>query len=160
MCWHNACPENLFIFIFLEVDCQFFMISFDRFYTLYKWYYRCYASQVIWCMKGNQVAMEESSSDIPWRNRASDPVLSRDPFSSLMWVLFCLPYPFLSCEESLLSLVHVFYVVSIAQVCQCPLILYISNFNFPLVVPDPDNWNAGYNYILWNKSRQVEWTRN
>ncbi|KAM3736727.1 hypothetical protein ACB098_09G002400 [Castanea mollissima] len=63
----------------------------------------------------NQVAMEESNSDIQFWNRASDPVLSRDPFSSLMWVLFCLPYPFLSCEESLLSLVHVFYVVSIAQ---------------------------------------------
>lgn len=87
----------------------------------------------------NQVAMEISNSDIQFWNRASDPVLSRDPFSSLMWVLFCLPYPFLSCEESLLSLVHVFYVVSIAQVCQCHLILYVSNFNFPLVVPDPDN---------------------
>lgn len=73
------------------------------------------------CGQGNilhilkHVGMEESNPDIQFWNRASDPVLSRDPFSSLMWVLFCLPYPFLSCEESLLSLVQVFYVVSIAQ---------------------------------------------
>ncbi|XP_050384189.1 E3 ubiquitin-protein ligase PRT6 [Argentina anserina] len=53
--------------------------------------------------------------DIQFWSRASDPVLSRDPFSSLMWVLFCLPYRFLSCEDSLLSLVHVFYVVSVVQ---------------------------------------------
>lgn len=63
------------------------------------------------------VEMEETSPDTKFWNRASDPVLSRDPFSSLMWVLFCLPYPFLSCEESLLSLVHIFYAVSIVQVC-------------------------------------------
>ncbi|XP_048127654.1 E3 ubiquitin-protein ligase PRT6 isoform X2 [Rhodamnia argentea] len=49
-----------------------------------------------------------------WK-RAADPVLAHDPFSSLMWVLFCLPCPFLQCEESLLSLVHLFYVVSITQ---------------------------------------------
>lgn len=54
--------------------------------------------------------------DIQFWNRASDPVLARDPFSSLMWILFCLPYRFLSCEDSLLSLVHVFYVVSVVQV--------------------------------------------
>nr|XP_011466560.1 PREDICTED: E3 ubiquitin-protein ligase PRT6 [Fragaria vesca subsp. vesca] len=53
--------------------------------------------------------------DIQFWSRASDPVLARDPFSSLMWVLFCLPYRFLSCEDSLLSLVHVFYVVSVVQ---------------------------------------------
>ncbi|XWS59815.1 hypothetical protein CRYUN_Cryun08bG0154300 [Craigia yunnanensis] len=53
--------------------------------------------------------------DIQFWNRASDPVLARDPFSSLMWVLFCLPCPFISCEESLLSLVHIFYVVSVVQ---------------------------------------------
>ncbi|CAL5388291.1 unnamed protein product [Camellia sinensis] len=64
--------------------------------------------------------------DIQFWRRASDPVLSRDAFSSLMWVLFCLPSQFLSCEESFLSLVHIFYVVSIAQAiitycakCQC-----------------------------------------
>ncbi|KAF8105073.1 hypothetical protein N665_0163s0043 [Sinapis alba] len=49
------------------------------------------------------------------RNRASDPVLSHDPFSSLMWSLFCLPSPFITCEESLLALVHIFYSVSLVQ---------------------------------------------
>ncbi|KAK8532004.1 hypothetical protein V6N13_131353 [Hibiscus sabdariffa] len=53
--------------------------------------------------------------DIQLWNRASDPVLARDPFSSLIWVLFCLPCPFFSCEESLLSLVHLFYAVSVIQ---------------------------------------------
>ncbi|KAJ0235076.1 hypothetical protein HA466_0266960 [Hirschfeldia incana] len=48
-------------------------------------------------------------------NRASDPVLSHDPFSSLMWALFCLPSPFITCKESLLSLVHIFYSVSLVQ---------------------------------------------
>ncbi|KAL1195669.1 E3 ubiquitin-protein ligase PRT6 [Cardamine amara subsp. amara] len=58
-------------------------------------------------------------------NRASDPVLSHDPFSSLMWALFCLPFPFLTCEESLLSLVHIFHSVSVVQTviayCACRL---------------------------------------
>ncbi|XP_027071493.2 E3 ubiquitin-protein ligase PRT6 isoform X1 [Coffea arabica] len=49
-----------------------------------------------------------------WK-RASDPVLARDAFSSLMWTLFCLPSPFLSCEKSFVCLVHLFYVVTIAQ---------------------------------------------
>ncbi|KAK8708941.1 hypothetical protein V6N13_059976 [Hibiscus sabdariffa] len=53
--------------------------------------------------------------DIQFWNRSSDPILARDPFSSLMWVLYCLPCPFISCEESLLSLVHLFYVVSVVQ---------------------------------------------
>ncbi|MBA0830361.1 hypothetical protein Goarm_014899 [Gossypium armourianum] len=53
--------------------------------------------------------------DIQFWNQASDPILARDPFSSLMWVLFCLPCPFMSCEESLLSLIHLFYVVSVVQ---------------------------------------------
>ncbi|KAJ7961420.1 E3 ubiquitin-protein ligase PRT6 [Quillaja saponaria] len=61
------------------------------------------------------VQNEISSLDIQFWNRASDPVLAHDPFSSLMWLLYCLPYPFLSCETSLLSLVHVFYIVSVAQ---------------------------------------------
>ncbi|XP_065854552.1 E3 ubiquitin-protein ligase PRT6 [Euphorbia lathyris] len=53
--------------------------------------------------------------DLQFWNLAADPILAHDPFSSLMWVLFCLPHPFLSCEESLLSLMHIFYVVSVAQ---------------------------------------------
>ncbi|XP_038903784.1 E3 ubiquitin-protein ligase PRT6 isoform X2 [Benincasa hispida] len=53
--------------------------------------------------------------DIQFLSRGSDPVLAHDPFASLMWVMFCLPFPFLSCRESLLSLVHIFYLVSVAQ---------------------------------------------
>ncbi|CAI9783256.1 unnamed protein product [Fraxinus pennsylvanica] len=49
-----------------------------------------------------------------WR-RASDPVLAHDAFSTLMWILFCLPCPFLSCKDSYLSLVHVCYVVTVTQ---------------------------------------------
>ncbi|KAL3531814.1 hypothetical protein ACH5RR_005335 [Cinchona calisaya] len=73
------------------------------------------------CQKGNMHYILENSEtdtqypDIQFWKRASDPVLARDAFSSLMWTLFCLPSPFLSCEESFLSLVHVFYVVNITQ---------------------------------------------
>lgn len=63
------------------------------------------------------IDMEVSYPDIQFWNRASDPILAHDPFSSLMWVLFCLPYPFLSCEDSLLYLVHLFYAVTVVQVC-------------------------------------------
>ncbi|KAL2502824.1 E3 ubiquitin-protein ligase [Forsythia ovata] len=49
-----------------------------------------------------------------WR-RASEPVLAHDAFSTLMWILFCLPCPFLSCKDSFLSLVLVCYVVTITQ---------------------------------------------
>ncbi|KAJ4704674.1 E3 ubiquitin-protein ligase PRT6-like [Melia azedarach] len=59
--------------------------------------------------------MEVSYPDIQFWNRASDPILARDPFSSLMWILFCLPCQFISCKESLLSLVHIFYAVTVAQ---------------------------------------------
>ncbi|KAL2509527.1 E3 ubiquitin-protein ligase [Forsythia ovata] len=54
--------------------------------------------------------------DIQFWEHASEPVLARDAFSSLMWTLFCLPWPFLSCKESYLSLVHAFYVVNITKV--------------------------------------------
>ncbi|KAF8391861.1 hypothetical protein HHK36_022199 [Tetracentron sinense] len=53
--------------------------------------------------------------DIQFWKRASDPILAWDPFSSLMWILFCLPCPFLSSMESFLSLVHLFYVVCVTQ---------------------------------------------
>ncbi|GAV69454.1 zf-UBR domain-containing protein [Cephalotus follicularis] len=62
-----------------------------------------------------QVDVGVSYPDIQFWNRASDPILARDPFSSLMWVLFSLPSPFISCEVSMLSLVHIFYVVAAAQ---------------------------------------------
>ncbi|KAK1298843.1 hypothetical protein QJS10_CPB14g00607 [Acorus calamus] len=47
--------------------------------------------------------------------QAADPILAHDPFSSLMWVLFCLPHPFLSSIKSFISLVHLFYAVCVAQ---------------------------------------------
>ncbi|KAJ7950320.1 E3 ubiquitin-protein ligase PRT6 [Quillaja saponaria] len=78
------------------------------------------------------VGNEISSSDIQLWNRASDPVLAHDPFSSLMWLLYSLPYPFLSCEASLLSLVHVFYIVSVTQA----LILYCGKMQSNLSKPD------------------------
>lgn len=65
--------------------------------------------------------------DIQFWARASDPILARDAFSSLMWVLFCLPWPTLVCEESFLSLVHIFYAVTITQVVNTPI------FNRPQV---------------------------
>ncbi|KAH7866689.1 hypothetical protein Vadar_023643 [Vaccinium darrowii] len=61
------------------------------------------------------VETEVPYPDIQFWRRASYPVLCSDAFSTLMWVLFCLPSQFLSCEESFLSLVHLFYAVSIAQ---------------------------------------------
>lgn len=64
----------------------------------------------------NNIEKDVSYPDIQFWNRASDPVLARDPFSSLMWVVFCLPYPFLSCEDSLLHLIHVFFAVNVIQV--------------------------------------------
>ncbi|KAK9676609.1 hypothetical protein RND81_11G088300 [Saponaria officinalis] len=53
--------------------------------------------------------------DMQFWGQASDPVLTRDPFSTLMWILFCLPSPFLSSKESLLSLIHLFYGVAVSQ---------------------------------------------
>ncbi|XP_058109668.1 E3 ubiquitin-protein ligase PRT6-like isoform X2 [Magnolia sinica] len=53
--------------------------------------------------------------DIQFWKRAADPVLAHDPFSSLMWVLFCLPLPYLSSMEYFLSLVHLFYSVCVIQ---------------------------------------------
>lgn len=91
--------------------------------------YHFFVIFIVLCFPGNMlgflkhVHMEVASADIQFWNRASDPVLARDPFSSLMWVLFCLPCPFISCEASLLSLVHIFYVVSLVQVCSVTLLL-------------------------------------
>lgn len=61
------------------------------------------------------IGKEVSYSDVQFWNWVAEPVLAHDAFSSLMWALFCLPCPFLSCQDSLLSLVHVFYGVSVAQ---------------------------------------------
>lgn len=61
------------------------------------------------------IGKEVSYPDIQFWNWVAEPVLARDAFSSLMWALFCLPHPFLFCQDSLLSLVHVFYGASVAQ---------------------------------------------
>ncbi|GAB2230146.1 hypothetical protein Drorol1_Dr00014403 [Drosera rotundifolia] len=53
--------------------------------------------------------------DTQFWNQASAPVLVQDPFSTLMLLLFCLPYPILSSREYFLSLVHMFYAVSVTQ---------------------------------------------
>ncbi|KAL3623063.1 hypothetical protein CASFOL_031879 [Castilleja foliolosa] len=53
--------------------------------------------------------------DIQFWRQASEPILVRDAFSSFMWILFCLPSPILSCKESFLYLVHVFYLVAVIQ---------------------------------------------
>lgn len=58
---------------------------------------------------------EARYADIELWRQAYEPVLAHDAFSSFMWILFCLPSPILSCKESYLSLVHVFYVVTITQ---------------------------------------------
>lgn len=104
------------------------------------------------------VETEEPLPDTQFWNRASDPVLLRDPFSSLMWVLFCLPFPLLTCEESLVSLIHVFYAVSIAQVCWRHSIFLLVKLYFASVVwfLDPDSSDAGYNCMLWDTSMQDE----
>ncbi|KAL7616811.1 hypothetical protein Lser_V15G03398 [Lactuca serriola] len=53
--------------------------------------------------------------DVQFWTMASNPVLASDPFSTLMWILFCLPVPFMSSDKSFLPLVHMCYVVSITQ---------------------------------------------
>ncbi|EPS63265.1 hypothetical protein M569_11520, partial [Genlisea aurea] len=53
--------------------------------------------------------------DIQLWSLASEPVIAHDAFSSFMWILFCLPWPMLSCRQSYFSLVHVFYVASMIQ---------------------------------------------
>ncbi|KAH6824842.1 hypothetical protein C2S53_010917 [Perilla frutescens var. hirtella] len=60
--------------------------------------------------------LEAEYPDIQLWRRAHEPVIARDAFSSFMWILFCLPWPMLSCKESYLSLMHIFYIVSITQV--------------------------------------------
>ncbi|KAL8504680.1 hypothetical protein ACS0TY_016023 [Phlomoides rotata] len=58
---------------------------------------------------------EARYADIELWRQAYEPILARDAFSSFMWILFCLPWPILSCKESYLSLVHVFYIVTVTQ---------------------------------------------
>ncbi|KAI3772681.1 hypothetical protein L6452_03873 [Arctium lappa] len=53
--------------------------------------------------------------DVQFWTMASYPVLACDAFSTLMWILFCLPVPFMSSEKSFVPLVHMCFVVSITQ---------------------------------------------
>lgn len=53
--------------------------------------------------------------DVQFWTMASNPVLASDPFSTLMWILFCLPVPFMSSDKSFLPLVHMCYLVSMTQ---------------------------------------------
>ncbi|CAN6442635.1 unnamed protein product [Victoria cruziana] len=53
--------------------------------------------------------------DVRFWRRAADPIIIHDPFSSLMWVLFCLPLPFRSWIDSFFPLVHLFYTVCLLQ---------------------------------------------
>lgn len=57
----------------------------------------------------------ESFPDIQFWKRAADPILAHDPFSSLMWVIFCLPSSFMQSSEFFIPLMHLFYVVSVIQ---------------------------------------------
>lgn len=58
----------------------------------------------------------ENFPDIQFWKRAADPILSSDPFSSLMLVLFSLPVPFISSSDFFVALVHLFYVITVIQV--------------------------------------------
>ncbi|KAJ0933105.1 putative carboxypeptidase U chromatin regulator PHD family [Helianthus annuus] len=53
--------------------------------------------------------------DIQFCAMASYPVLASDAFSTLMWILFCLPVPSMTSEKTFFPLVHMCYVVSITQ---------------------------------------------
>ncbi|XP_020273460.1 E3 ubiquitin-protein ligase PRT6 [Asparagus officinalis] len=57
----------------------------------------------------------ESFPDTLFFGRVADPILAHDPFSSLVWTLFCLPSPFISSSEFLIPLVHLFYYVCVVQ---------------------------------------------
>eukprot|EP00250_Pteridium_aquilinum_P003618 c13921_g1_i1 orf=503-7018(-) len=50
-----------------------------------------------------------------WR-RTADPVLAHDPFSSLFWIVFCLPVSIPSSMEPFVSLVHLLYLVCVIQI--------------------------------------------
>ncbi|VFQ88675.1 unnamed protein product [Cuscuta campestris] len=53
--------------------------------------------------------------DIQFWNHASSSILAQNAFSSLMWTIYCLPSPFISCKATFLSIVHLFYAITITQ---------------------------------------------
>ncbi|KAH9325221.1 hypothetical protein KI387_005399, partial [Taxus chinensis] len=64
--------------------------------------------------------------DIQFWKRTADPVLIHDPFSSLIWMLFCLPGSLTMEIEPFISLVHLFYLVCLVQA-----IAYAGRSGFP-----------------------------
>ncbi|KAJ7515845.1 hypothetical protein O6H91_22G030900 [Diphasiastrum complanatum] len=58
-------------------------------------------------------------ADVQFWTRAADPVLVHDPFSSLLWLLFCLPLPLPSYGAPFIALVHLFYLICITQIIAC-----------------------------------------
>lgn len=66
----------------------------------------------------------EDFPDVLFCKRVDDPILAHDPFSSLMWALFCLPSPFIS-SKFFIPLVHLFYSVCVVQAL---LTCYSSNY--------------------------------
>ncbi|CAN1275297.1 E3 ubiquitin-protein ligase PRT6 [Linum perenne] len=77
----------------------------------YRYKAKPHETDMLW----EQLDKEVLFPDVRFWNRAADPVIAHDAFSSFMWVIFCLPQPFLSCEKSMLSLVHLFYSVTVLQ---------------------------------------------
>lgn len=59
--------------------------------------------------------VKEAADICLWR-RTADPILAHDPFSSLFWIVFCLPSSFPSSVEPFVALVHLLYLVCITQV--------------------------------------------
>lgn len=53
--------------------------------------------------------------DIQFWKRTADPVLVHDPFSSFIWLLFCLPRSLPKATEPFICLVHLFYLVCLVQ---------------------------------------------
>jgi hypothetical protein len=53
--------------------------------------------------------------DIQFWKRTADPVLVHDSFSSLIWLLFCLPRSLPKATEPFICLVHLFYLVCLVQ---------------------------------------------
>ncbi|XP_078178382.1 proteolysis 6 isoform X3 [Carex rostrata] len=92
--------------------------------------------------RGTFASISEATSegemypDMQFWKLIADPVLSRDPFSSLLWSLFCLPMPFLSSDEFFLPFVHLFYVICLVQAlitCYTHSIIDTSCFsNYPI----------------------------
>lgn len=74
----------------------------------------CRVGENMMCILEN-VDMGIQFPDVQFWTMASYPVLACDAFSTLMWIFFCLPVPFMSSEKSFVPLVHMCYVVSITQ---------------------------------------------